>query len=335
MKKTIHALAAALMYGLTADPARATMLYYLPFDNGTSATLTNSGSVGGTATLAGTSQPSASTTAKLGSHSETFPMYNSNHQGGTVLLPSSTNNLRMTSTSDRITFSSWVRWNGLGATDSGVVSTMDASNTSGWALYIINATQLRFKAPRQDGNGVQSTATVPTVPTNGDWIHLAFTWAPGNASSGGVTFYVNGVAYYGGTTGSGAAMPNSNSVRLGVGANDNFGALNGRLDDTALWDTQLSQVRIKNLYNAPAVLGYGAGTLNTLWALYDSGNNEAREQFPALDKLTWRRSTALPAGHAAGDVWKDDTTGRYYLYLTATEGLRGDPPPKGTCVMIN
>ncbi len=324
--KITRFLAAALVLA-TAIAADAAMFYYMPFDNGTTATLANYGSVGGTATLAGTSQPSASTVAKFGSHSESFPMYNSNHQGGAVLLPSSTDKLRMTSTSDRITFSSWVRWNGRGALDNGVVSTQGSGQTDGWALYILNSTQLQFKARRQDGNGVQSTATVPTIPTNGDWVHLAFTWVPGNAWSGGVTFYVNGSPYSGGWTGSGAAMPNSNPIRLGVGDGGNWGAINGRMDDTALWDTALSGAKIRSLYTAANFLGYDAGEMDTLFTVFDTQNTSGVK----VNGLRWFYTNTL-SGHSNGDTWGDVSYFNFVQFGSGT-GVYSIPEPTSLAML--
>ncbi len=143
--------------------ADAAMLYYLPFDSGSSSSLANLGTVGGTGTsvtgVSGATAPSASQAQlapNIGSTwSEYFPVTNPtespNNRGGSVVLPSSSTQLRLDSSTNanQMTVSTWINWNGNSSgtitSAAGILSTMNSATTAGWAFTIQPSGTLKFQ----------------------------------------------------------------------------------------------------------------------------------------------------------------------------------------------
>ncbi len=308
----VIAVVSAMVLGVAAGSAHAAMLYYMPFDDGTSATLDNYGSVGGTATSTGSS---ATTTSKLGSHSQDFPGTTNNSHW--VDLPFSTDILRMTDTADRITIALWVQRDGdsIKGPEGGLVSSMGSARNSGWAFESRSDTTLRFEA--QGGLAVQSSATTNPALSPSTWQHVAVTWAPG--SGWGVKFYVNGTAFQGSWTGTGPAVNNGNAIRLGN--SDLYNPLDGRLDDVAIWDTYLTQGKIRSLSTAADYLGYDAGDMNTLFTVFDTQNTSGVK----VNGLRWFYTDTL-TGHSDGDTWGDVSYFNFVQFGTGV-GVYSIPEP--------
>jgi hypothetical protein len=306
----------------TFAAAHASLVYYLPFDLSGSASLTNQGSVGGTATTAlGPSAsvgrtPSASTSVapSIGStSSESFT--GSGTTAGTVVLPSSTDQLSLNSSSTGMTLSTWVFWNGAIAPGqlSGIANKMVNSTNSGWGLSITDVGELRFEyGTGTAGNNRKSSAG---VVTSGQWVHVVATWD--SSSTSALSLYVNGTSTPPTSTftGSGVLGANTESIRLGVTSSSMFNSLNGNLDDFAIWDTAFTAAQVRALDTAPAAIaGYNASVMNQLFNV-SSGSISST----TINGLTWTSITGLDvSGRTLGDTWTQG--GQYYIWLSGSSG---------------
>lgn len=89
-----------------------------------------------------------------------------------------------------------------------------------------------------NGTIVQSTGTIST----GAWTHVAVTFN----GAGGVTFYINGSSA--GTATAATTNPtNTQAVDLGKAYNGNY--LNGKMDEVAFFNLELSASTISNIYS--------------------------------------------------------------------------------------
>jgi hypothetical protein len=341
----LGALAGCVVSWGSADAA---MLYYLPFDNGSSSSLANLGTVGGTGTsvtgVSGATAPSSSQAQlapNIGSTwSEYFPVTNPtespNNRGGSVVLPSSSTQLRLDSSSsaNQMTISSWVNWNGNSSgtitSPAGILSTMNSATTAGWAFTIQTGGTLKFQWLNASGTSLSRTTTTSVI-TAGQWVNVSLVFD--STSLQPVSIYVNGTAIA--TTGSAGASTNGvmksdgNTVNAGVGLSTNGSgrqSLNGYQDDMAVWDTVLSAAQIKAINTAPvAINGYNAGIMNSLFAAYN-GQSSA-----TVGALTWNYSTAFNvSGRSLGDTWQGGD-GKYYMWLggnsSSALGLVAVPEP--------
>lgn len=317
--------------------ADAAMLYYLPFDSGSSSSLANLGTVGGTGTsvtgVSGATAPSSSQAQlapNIGSTwSEYFPVTSPtespNNKGGSVVLPGSSTQLRLDSSSsaNQMTISSWVNWNGNSSgtitSPAGILSTMNSATTAGWAFTIQTGGTLKFQWLNAGGTSLSRTTTTSVI-TAGQWVNVSLVFD--STSLQPVSIYVNGTAIA--TTGSAGASTNgvmksdSNTVNAGVGLSTNGSgrqSMNGYQDDLAVWDTVLSAAQIKAINTAPVVInGYNAGIMNSLFAAYN-GQSSA-----TVGALTWNYSTAFNvSGRSLGDTWQGGD-GKYYMWLGGTSG---------------
>ncbi|MCF7854670.1 MAG: LamG domain-containing protein [Candidatus Pacebacteria bacterium] len=259
-------LMAVFLGGLIAASSHATMLYYMPFDDGTNATLANYGSLGGTATAVyGYTTPSDSTNARMGSHSEYCPVWSvNNQQGGHVSLPSSTDQLRLDSIGDTITVTAWVNSQDItGYWAQGIVSTLDYT-TDGWVFGIERGSRkLRFRS--ESSNTTDSTSGGLSVPAD-TWAHVAMRWEAGTHRP---RFFVNGVAGSGTYSGDAPAYTNTNDIRVGIWNDGKNGPINGYLDDVAVWDEGLSDAQVIGIYNLAVDAGMDVGMANSMLGVYD------------------------------------------------------------------
>lgn len=347
----------ACVLALACPALHASLVYYVPFDSGSSASLASSGTNTGTATavtgISGAPAPTASqvqVAPNLGSTwSESFtppaPTESAN-RGGAVVLPDSTAPFRLDSTTSRnqMTLSSWVYWNGndSGAITSpaGIASSMNGSNTAGWSLRINSDGKVYFGWLNPAGAGRNRT-TSSAVVTAGQWINV--TVAFDSNISQPAAIYINGAAVS--TAGSsgdatmGTMKSDANSIALGVGyhtSGQGRQSLNGYLDDFAMWDTALSAAQIKAVSATPAVLtGYNAGVMNTLFNTY------AAQGSSVIGSLTWTYATGFDTtSRTVGDTWLG-TDGKYYLWLDGASnnalGLMGaasNIPEPGTYAFL-
>jgi len=350
--RLLPVLAAAFTLGASA--LQASMVYYLPFENGSSASLSNGGTAGGTGTaitgISGATAPSGSQAQVApdldSAWSEYFPVSGpteANNRGGAVVLPNSTTEFRLSSTTtpNLMTLSTWVYWNGnAGGTitsPAGIASSLNGSNTAGWSLRIENDGKLKFQWVQTAGAGRNRTS-LDSVITAGQWIHTAVVFD--STLSAPVAIYVNGLAI--GTNGSsgdpsmGIMKADSNTIALGVSSNtDGVGrqSLNGCLDDFAMWNTALSSAKVKSLSTAPLTLdGYNAGVMNSLFTAFDTQGAQS------VDGLLWTYSTGFSVtGYSLGDTWQT-SDGQYYMWLGGTSanalGLAAVPEPATMVLLI-
>ncbi len=317
--------------------ANATMLYYLPFDQNGSASLANLGSISGTATSVtgggGGAAPTASTSVapNLGStYSERFT--GSGVNAGTVVLPSSTTEFRLSSSSQKMTFSTWVYWNGALAAGqlSGVVNNYASSSNSGWGISITDVGEIRFNYGTGTSSTNRKSSTGAVVA--GQWTLLTVTWDGSKASP--LTFYANGLSVGSTTTGASSLASNAEPIRLGVTTNSMYNSLNGNMDDLAMWDAALGAGEVRALVTAPTLLnGYNAGVMNQLFLVAGGTSSSA-----TIDALNWTQATGLNvSGRSLGDTWQSG--GNYYMWLSGdalnAAGLVATSVPEpGTVVLL-
>lgn len=319
--KTKNRLAALLALSVCAlGPVRAGLVYYLPFDLNGSASFTNQGSVGGTATTAlGPSAsvsrtPTASTSVapNIGSaYSESFT--GAGTTAGAVVLPDSTSQFGLNSSSAGMTLSTWVYWNGAIATGqlSGIANKLVSSTNSGWGLTITDTGELRFEYGT--GSALSNRKSSAGVITTGQWLNVVVTWNAGSTSA--LNFYVNGSSTPPTTTftGSGVLGANTEPIRLGVTSSTMYNSLNGSLDDFAMWDSVLTSAQARALSTAPAALsGYNASVMNQLFNVSSGSVSSA-----TIGELTWTSITGIDAtGRTVGDTWQNG--GNYYIWLSGS-----------------
>jgi hypothetical protein len=300
-----------------ATPCDAALVYYIPFDDGTSATLANYGITGGVATATGTydAAPAASTdiyTNLGGARSENFP-YSANH-GGRLDLPSGSTPFRMTNTSERMTVSAWLKLNARNASGGQtIVSTMPGAQNTGWEFYVNNNGTLAISL---GGVGVRFSTSATIVPTN-VWTHVAMTYA----TKGNPTFYINGVnvglnqSYY-----SASAIASTVNIELGT-IDGTYYPIMGKMDDVAVFDTNLSDGKICAMVTAPSVIpGFNVGIMNQLFNLYDTASGTTTIT-NGTKRQTWSYATGL-TGHTAGDTWMDSTGNTFIQFDSSNNGVK-------------
>lgn len=344
---TLTACALALMI-----PAlQASLVYHLPFDNGSSASLANGGTAGGTATGVASafgfvSAPTASTSpVKLGSHSEFYTTNSSNTSyGGATLLPNSTTSFRLDNATSQMTLSTWVYWNGVAGSNNryGIANLFPSNNAAGWSLAIDNTGKLIYAFQAADVNLGRSRTTTSAVISTGTWVNVTLTVDTSITNSGAVAMYVNGVqqALTGASLTTAVTVSNPGDIAVGVYNHTSGGAgsfaLNGYMDDFAMWDTALSAAQIKAVSTTPAILtGYNAGVMNNLF------NSYAAQGSSVVGSITWTYATGFDAsGRTLGDTWVG-LDGKYYLWLDGASGnalgLAGvvsNIPEPGTTALI-
>jgi hypothetical protein len=315
----------------SASVLNASLIYYVPFDSGSDASLANTGTVGGTGSaVAGTlgaSAPYASqvqVAPNLGSTwSEYFPTLvptDANNRGGAVLLPTSTDQLRLSSSTvtNQMTLSTWVYWNGTAGgtvtSPAGIAGSMNGANNAGWSLKILNPGAVRFQWVQTNGL-LRNRDTTAAFVTAGQWVNVSLVF--NSSLSQPAAIYINGVLAA--TTGSsgdpvmGIMKSDSNPIALGLSFQDNGTgrqSLNGYMDDFAAWDAPLSAAKIKAINTTPALLtGYNAGVMNNLFNAYDSQGSTVS------GSVSWTYAAGFDAsGRALGDTWLG-SDGKYYLWL--------------------
>ena len=321
LRKTLTVLPVCVV--LFATSARAAMVYYMPFDAGTDPSLVNDGTLGGTATTAGSPGTSTSVPNNLGSaYSEHLTS-----SGQRVYLPSSTDQFRLNSATpaQTMTVSLWMYIDATSYNWMDFFGTLNSASGgdagTGWLFSIVgsgdNIGKLRLSTT--SGN-LFSTITVPLQ----QWSNIVVTWTTADVA-GGRTAYINSVAAL---SGYGATTPNgTNPITLhGASTAANY-------DDLAMWDTILTQGKIRSLSTAPGILdGYNAGVMNDLWTVYDTTTGSYD-----VNGLEWAYASGFDAtGRSVGDTWFDD--GMYYMWLGGNAGnatgLSAVPEPSTTTLLM-
>lgn len=325
---------------------RAEMVYYFPFDNGASASLSNFGTLGGFATPTNKNNTVSSYPASVATNTplwtpfvERFPV-TSDATGGYLTIANSADKLRLVAEDGNpggaITISTWVNWKGHGGLashiDSCILSTMEGGMNSGFRLIINSGGGLTFVYCRTSNHNGGSGFTI----SSNEWIHITARWKSSYPQTSQIA--TNGfVSTYNNWSGSGLAATNASPIRIGAMDSVNgYRPLNGLLDELAVWDEYLPDAQVKTLYRIPATLTtsnevYTVAAISSLWSLHSTSNSTPTV---LVGKRTWRYAAVLPAGHTAGEVWLNPTTQKAYIQLGAATGLEGLPPPEGTRIRL-
>jgi len=316
----------AALFAVAGQPLHSALVYYLPFDDGTNASLANYGTAGGVGTISGAPAPTANSVSvapNLGSaFSEDWQTPTSNTTGS-ILLPSGTSAFRMNTTGDKMSISTWIYWDGSynGTALSGITNALSSGNNVGWSLYITSDGALRFLYNTTSSSFLSRSSGAGAIST-GTWLNVALTLDLSATSP--LSMYVNGTSVHSSTLGN--VTLNTATQEIGLGSVDGGRSLNGNMDDFAMWDTLLTAAKIKSLNTAPSLLdGYNAGVMNNLFTAFDTAGSQV------VGDLTWNYATGFDVtGRALGDTWLGGD-GEYYMWLAGTsgsaQGLQAVPEP--------
>jgi hypothetical protein len=288
--------------------AQADLVYYAPFDDGANPSLSNLGTAGGNlTTYSGSPTSSTSTPTGLGSsHSEVLSV------SSKLELPGSTTQFRLDTTGQQMTLSTWMYidrsapdfgWFSFFGNSSGVTG----SGSGGWYLSVMGNAGSYGKV-RLEASGVGNFATTSPVPKQ-EWFNVTVAYTV----AGTANIYLNGTSI--GSNYGLAANTNANPLVL---AADDFNSDPARFDDLAIWNTRLSDAKIRSITTAPTALvalnDYNAGVMNNLFSLYDAGTGSL-----TVDSLTWGYASGFDVtGHALGDTWTSG--GNTYIWLAGDSG---------------
>jgi hypothetical protein len=157
-----------------------------------------------------------------------------------------------------------------------------------------------------NAGAVGGSATSANVVPASSWNHVV---AVKNGAN--VQLYING-------TPDGSAANLTGTMPAGVPANigylpgigQNF---LGGIDDVAVWNTALTDGKVRSLSTITAVLGdYSASKMDKLFQVFDGTLDSFVDS-----AYTWQQATGL-TGHNAGDAWTAGTS--YYVQLDASGG---------------
>lgn len=189
---------------------------------------------------------------------------------------------------DPFTVSAWVKKND--SSGGAIVSKIQTSgNLTGWMFYFNSSNQLRLLLRRQNQTFNRLINTSVTAITIGTWNHVVCTY-DGSSTEAGMNFYINGVDAgtnpNGNTLGGGTSLVTT--IPLQIGARNSTDAfLNGFIDEVAIWDSELSQSDVTEIYgtgvpnnlneitNPPISwwrMGEAANYSGGTWTLTDQGS---------------------------------------------------------------
>lgn len=267
LHKTLSALAAVALSSIATSPAA--LLYDLTFENGSSQSLQNTGTVGGTAVNIVTAGNSAgvytSDVPPVAGNNWAYDLPSSGTNGSYLDLPDATQ-LRLSTAGSSLTVAMWIKLDNLVHNRPiGLVGNfVSATSSTGWGFWIqdsstgASAMKLAFSGTLSGGASYTRTSSgTATVPLD-LWTHVAVTLDGSAALSQNLTFYINGVAVgTGGTNYAQAAQSNSDAIRVGKYRSD-YGPINGSMDDVMIYDTALTAAQIASLATPipePSVVG--------------------------------------------------------------------------------
>lgn len=119
---------------------------------------------------------------------------------------------------------------------------------------------------------VFTTGTVPIIPINGDWAHLAFV-----RDGDTVTCYINGSSIGSSSTWTNGSPGSVTSKFDTIGSKPAGSSFNlftiGKIDELAAWNTALGETAIQEIYNATANNTGKALDLSTDYNNYTSSSN--------------------------------------------------------------
>jgi hypothetical protein len=328
----LRSIGLALLIPLVvALPARAELIYYLPFDDGTNANLTNYGTIGGTATTSGTA-PTAITNVpdNLGStHAERTSASNTQ-----IILPDSTTQARFTSAAgaQAMTFSTWLYYDKASPTYGWSDFFGNRAAGSGWLLSVVGGGT--GGGLRLEYAGTTTTISRPTaaaiIPFQ-TWVNVTLT-ITSNGTTLDQAIYVNG-ALIKSTTGESLMVDTANNPISFRGGASSYQVA---FDDAAMWDTTLTAGQIRAIYTAPAAIsGLNVGKLNPLFAAHDTASVT-----PVVSgSISWSYATGFDVtSKALGDTWQSGAN--YYMWLggdamnpTGMLGVSMIPEPSTAAVL--
>jgi len=126
-----------------------------------------------------------------------------------------------------------------------ITKTPNTSNLVSDTMYHIqfqNSNQLRFAVTGLDlRSGTETTGTIPSVSV-GSWQHFVMTWNGTNT----MTVYKDGTQV---CTKVQSATISSNTDKVKLGRRAGWGNLLGKLDEVAIFNTELSSINVTSIYN--------------------------------------------------------------------------------------
>ncbi|MFH1498702.1 MAG: LamG domain-containing protein [Verrucomicrobiota bacterium] len=335
MKSPLHMTTRALLLSSACwccgPLLHASLLYNLTFEKAALPSWANSGTVGGMASAVESGYRIApapvgdNTKVYSGSWSGSFvPAASGNASyAGVLLLPESMARFKMDAPAARMTISTWLYWQGEvdGNNRYGIVNTLNASQTTGWAFYLEGEGRLAYNFIQASSGHGRVRVTDPVIKP-GQWTHVALTWDASVKDSRAILIYVNGVLQptAGASLVDAVAVPGVDpdlqpldvavgSVSHMPGAGGSF-SLNGNLDDFAMWDTVLSAAEIRAINTASAL--FPTCTASVMEQLFNAYKTKGSHR---LGSLVWSRANGFAtADRSLGDMWQE-SDGRLYIWL--------------------
>ena len=165
-----------------------------------------------------------------------------------------------------LTISAWVRPQNVSG--SKVIVGFGSDMASGYARYRVALFLSGASPVLAWWAGIGDITTSATISA-GEWTHLAVTYAGGNITTANSAIYINGVSQSLDTSGAESAliMDDMDWFRIGVdhGIAQDY---RGEIDDIAVWNTDLAQSSINEVYNNRDVANLGAVESGNLKAWY-------------------------------------------------------------------
>ncbi|MBN1557119.1 MAG: LamG domain-containing protein [Lentisphaerae bacterium] len=338
-------------------------LYVLSFENAAgSGSLTNSGTLGGTAVEDATGvglTPGTYTNDVVDGLGTTLAraVPTSVNDGPFYILPDSTNRLTLNLAADQrqMTIAAWVKWYGKVNTYAGSMENGIAGNWSpdGWSFGLWDNGKPALIADNDAGIGTFLPYATNGIPV-GVWTHVAVTIELGYTGVADyVTFYINGVE----KPNAGAALDNVNNPGGHIWVGTTFGAgtrpFNGILDEVRLYDRVLTPNELNTLLNRglkyyfPFEDAAGNGSLTNaampggtaVETLFDPSLTPGSYSSDVPSRLPSRRSLDLPMTFFTGQnrgpfytvpdsAWRLLLTGEYgHTNLTVSAYVKWDGSP--------
>jgi len=238
MRRLALPLAAAALLLACALPARAGLVAYWDFDDGTGATLTDQTGRGNNGTLAGTS-------AK-----PTWTAGHTTHPSDTALAFAGSGTTRNDSTAPHVylgdladlkitgdqTISMWLKPTSFHTRMNPYAKAYGGSGT----ITQEPSAYLNYYYGQNGGNGTPYQGYGSTTLTQNTWQHVAIVR---DLSSGELRWYVNGVEKTGAADFT-SATAGTNPAYIGRGYERNY---QGEIDDMAIWDEPLHAIEVRAL----------------------------------------------------------------------------------------
>ncbi len=287
------------------------LLYYFPFDDGADFSLQNMGIIGGNAAPNGTPTTSASFVPSGINSAAALCLPNSSSN---LVLPGSTDLLRLTETGDQMSFTFWMY---MDSTTYKWISTLQTyyynSDSNGWALSVAGGPSSNEGRLRPKAMGGAERYVYEQLPLE-QWVHVVFIWD----TTTGYSAYFDGVQKTINYNYAALCSPTTKPIVLGGGTVPVY------YDDVAIWNGALTPGQARALYGAPALLdGYNVAVMDKLFNLWESADTDT---IVNVSTLEWQYSEGFDAsGRTVGDVWEQN--GYYYMWFdgssAAPTGVKG------------